>query len=99
MKRLLAIVTIAAFTACGGAESNDYNSSEDLKDTTTMSSQAKDMNTSDIQNRNLDTTDLGGGPRGDSSSASGIHGAGSGSRVGGGVSGGAQGKKAGEKKQ
>lgn len=91
MKRFLAIIAIAAFTACGG-DANDVNRSEELTDTTTTSSQARDMNMSDVEARNQDTTDLGGGNRGDSTSASGIHGAGSGSRVGGGNTGGPQGE-------
>jgi hypothetical protein len=98
MKRLLAIVAIAGITACG-EERSDINKSEELSDTTSMSSQAKDMNTSDVEMRNQDTTDIGGGVRGDSTSASGIHGKGSGSRVGGGVSGGPQGESSKEPKK
>jgi hypothetical protein len=91
MKKLLAIVAIAGLTACG-EERSDINKSEELSDTTSMSSQARDMNTTNTQGLSQDTTDLGSGVRGDSTSASGIHGKGSGSRVGGGVTGGAQGE-------
>ncbi|MDB5250489.1 MAG: hypothetical protein JWQ40_4883 [Segetibacter sp.] len=82
MKRLLAIAAItAALTACGG-EAEDATSEKQYTSDTTQTSADFSMG---------DTTDLSG-PKGDSTSASGIHGAGSGSRVGGGVSGGAQGK-------
>lgn len=93
MKRLLAIFTIAAFAACGGGKTDDITDvDEQTTDTTTMSSQARGtatMGQGDIR----DTTDIASGVLGDSTSKSGVHGAGSGSRVGGGATGAPQGKK------
>ena len=84
MKKLLAIVALAGGIVSCGSSQNDESASKQYMTDTTMTSQDYSMG---------DTTDLNG-PMGDSTSASGIHGAGSGSRVGGGVTGGPQGKGA-----
>jgi len=84
MKKLLAIVTIAVFTACGGGSSEEGNSAASGDSMTKATDSA--MLTGDTSAMN--------GNMGDSSSASGIHGAGSGSRVGGGETGKPQGEAA-----
>lgn len=81
MKRILAIVAIAVgFTACegdGGTESSTTGGPDSLKRAFDSVQQTGDTS---AMNR----------PIGDTTSASGIHGAGSGSRVGGGKTGGPQ---------
>jgi hypothetical protein len=78
MKKLLGIIAIAfTITACGGNDKNDESLNKQYMTDTTQTSEDLSMG---------DTTDLNG-PRGDSSSASGIHGGGSGSRTGGGKTG------------
>jgi len=81
MKKLLGIVAIAgALVSCGNNQNDESLNKQYMTDTT--------MTTEDYSMG--DTTDINGS-RGDSTSGSGIHGAGSGSRVGGGVTGGGQG--------
>jgi len=88
MKKILGIIAIAgALTSCGGNDQNDESSTKQYMTDTTQTSADLSMG---------DTTDLNG-PLGDSTSGSGIHGGGSGSRVGGGVTGGPQ-KKGSDKK-
>lgn len=84
MKKLVAIVTIAvSLTACGGGNTEANTGGEDsLKRVFDSVQQTGD-------------TSAMNGVMGDTTSASGSHGAGSGSRVGGGNSGGPQ-KKSGE---
>ena len=80
MKKLLGIIAIAgALTSCGNNQEDESLNKQYMTDTTQTSA---DLSMGD-------TTDLNG-LRGDSTSASGVHGGGSGSRVGGGVSGGPQ---------
>lgn len=76
MKKLLAIVTVAAcLTACGGSNNQSNAGGEDsLK------------RASDSVKQTGDTSSLNK-PLGDTTSASGVHGSGSGSEVGGGKSG------------
>ena len=82
MKKLLTVAALSVFlTACGGG--NDEK--------TTVSTGDSLAQAADSVMQTGDTTALNG-RRGDSTSASGIHGGGSGSRVGGGVTGGAQGQ-------
>lgn len=92
MKKLLSIVAIAAFTACGsgseGSTNAGYESGKPSSATAADSiSRASDsiMQTGDTSALNM--------AMGDSTSSSGSHGQGSGSRVGGGKTGGPQGKK------
>ena len=77
MKKLFAIALVAGFITACGSPSNENAISEDSIDT---------MATNNYMG---DTTR---GPMGDSTTSSGSHGQGSGSRVGGGVSGGPQGE-------
>jgi hypothetical protein len=82
MKRILSITVVAAsLTACGGSSEEEKHS----QDSTAQVTMDSTMNT-------WDTTGPNSSLRGDSTTYSGSHGQGSGSRVGGGVSGGAQGQ-------
>ena len=88
MKKLLAIVAITfSFASCGSGNSDSNNSGQ---------SQASEVDSvkraSDSVTQTGDTSALNS-PMGDSTSSSGAHGQGSGSKVGGGNTGGAQGKK------
>ena len=84
MKKLLAIALIAAtLTACGGGNNEANTGGEDSV-----------KKAFDSVQQTGDTSALNG-PMGDTTSASGIHGAGSGSNVGGGNSGAPQ-KKGGK---
>ena len=81
MKRIIAIVAIAvSLTACGGSDSTE---------TSTAGGPDSLKKAFDSVQQTGDTSALNR-PMGDTTSASGIHGAGSGSRVGGGKSGGPQ---------
>jgi hypothetical protein len=75
MKKILAVLTIAGLVACGGGESETDTSGDNSMQRAADSAQL----TGDTSSMNQ--------PMGDSTSASGIHGAGSGSRVGGGKTG------------
>jgi len=78
MKRVLAIFTITTFfAACGGNDSSTVTTGDSLKRASDSIEQTGDTSA-------LNTV------MGDTTSSSGIHGAGSGSRVGGGNSGGPQ---------
>lgn len=98
MKKLLAILAIGAFTACGGGNNDPSNVDGGNGTSNTAAGQTPDSlkRATDSVAQMADTTALNSS-RGDSSSASGSHGQGSGSRVGGGKTGGPQSKK-GEKK-
>lgn len=85
MKKLLSIVAIAAFTACGGGNEGSTNAGS----ATTGDSISR---ASDSVMQTGDTSALNS-VMGDSTSSSGSHGEGSGSRVGGGKTGEPQGKK------
>ncbi|MCW3105831.1 MAG: hypothetical protein JWQ09_337 [Segetibacter sp.] len=78
MKRVIAILTITAFfTACGGGNNSNVNTGDSVKRAADSIKQTGDTS---AMNQVM----------GDTTSASGIHGAGSGSEVGGGKSGGPQ---------
>ena len=78
MKRVIGILTITAFfAACGGGDNTEVNTGDSVK------------RAADSIQQTGDTSALNS-VMGDTTSASGIHGAGSGSGVGGGNSGGPQ---------
>ena len=89
MKKLLGLVIIAGavFTSCGGGENDENDESLNKQYMTDTTQTSADLSMGD-------STDLNG-PFGDTTSASGIHGAGSGSGVGGGKTGAPQ--KSGDK--
>src|SRR3954453_13936511 len=94
MKRLLAIVAIAALTACGGGNNDPSNvdGGNGSSNTGAVSTPDSVKRASDSVMQAGDTSALNSS-RGDSTSASGTHGQGSGSRVGGGKTGEPQRKK------
>lgn len=94
MKKLLAIVTTAAFTACGGGNNDPSNvdGGSGLSNTGATNTADTVRRANDSAMQAGDTTALNS-PKGDSTSSSGSHGQGSGSRVGGGKTGEPQGKK------
>jgi|SRR3954454_16009646 len=99
MKRILAIVAIAAFTACSGGSNDSSKVVNESLNGGTKAADGSSVATADSLRRASDSTQQTGDTsalnsvRGDSTSASGIHGQGSGSRVGGGKTGAPQGKK------
>ena len=82
MKKAFSIITIASmFAACGGGQEAEQHT----RDSAAQMSVDSALNAKD-------TSAVNSSLRGDSTTSSGSHGEGSGSRVGGGVSGGAQGQ-------
>lgn len=92
MKRLLAIIMIAAFSACGGGNNETSNGADVPANEGNASTADSISRASDSVMQTGDTSALNS-RMGDSTSSSGSHGEGSGSRVGGGNTGGPQGKK------
>lgn len=97
VKTFFTFVAIAAFTSCSNNGKNDSpTNSAETADTTTMSSKAATATVGDSIKRASDSVMQTGDTSalnsvlGDSSSNSGSHGQGSGSRVGGGKTGGPQ---------
>jgi len=90
MKKLLAIVAIAAFTGCGSGNNDSSNGGSDASNSDNGTGNAtigdSIKRASDSVMQTGDTSALNG-KMGDSSSTSGSHGQGSGSRVGGGKTG------------
>lgn len=94
MKRFLAIVAIAAFSSCGGGntDSSNVDGGSDLSNSAVVNSPDSVKRANDSAMQTGDTSALNSS-LGDSTSASGTHGQGSGSRVGGGKTGDPQDKK------
>jgi len=94
MKRFLAIVAVAAFTSCGGGNSDPSNvdGGSGLSNTGAVNSADSVKRANDSAMQTGDTSALNSS-MGDSTSSSGTHGQGSGSKVGGGKTGAPQDKK------
>jgi len=93
MKKIFAVVAIAAFTSCGGnSDSSNVDGGSDVSNSATVVSADSLKRASDSAMQTGDTSALNSS-RGDSTSSSGTHGQGSGSEVGGGKTAAPQGKK------